>query len=61
MLEDLGRRHVDYRVTDAHYEAVRTALLWTLERELGPAWTPEIADVWREAYDMLADAMKRGA
>jgi hemoglobin-like flavoprotein len=60
-LEDLGRRHADYRVTDAHYEAVRTALLWTLERELGPAWTPDVADAWREAYDMLADAMKRGA
>ena len=34
----LGRRHVKYGVTDEHYTTVGTALLWTLEQGLGPAF-----------------------
>ena len=31
VVEDLGRRHVNYGVEDRHYETVGEALLWTLE------------------------------
>ena len=31
----LGRRHGTFGVTDAHYETVASALLWTLEMGLG--------------------------
>src|SRR5215471_4091236 len=34
-LEELGRRHAAYGVTDDHYTTVATALLWTLEQGLG--------------------------
>ena len=36
VLEDLGRRHAHYGVEDRHYETVGEALLWTLEKGLGP-------------------------
>ena len=42
-VEDLGRRHAGYGVTDAHYDSVGAALLWTLEQGLGHAWTPPVA------------------
>jgi hemoglobin-like flavoprotein len=34
-------------------------LLWTLEQELGPAFTPEVRDAWTEAYLLLATVMRR--
>jgi len=60
-VEELGRRHAGYGVTDSHYGSVGAALLWTLERGLGPAWTAETAAAWREAYGLLAGVMRRAA
>ncbi len=58
VLEELGRRHQSYGVEDGHYDAVGAALLWTLERGLGQAWTREAQTAWTEAYGLLAGAMR---
>lgn len=58
---NLGHRHAEYGVTDAHYETVAAALLWTLEQGLGEAFTPEVRDAWIEAYGILAATMKEAA
>lgn len=60
-VEDLGRRHVDYQVTDEMYDTVGEALLWTLEQGLGDAFTPEVKQAWAETYNTLADVMKSAA
>jgi hemoglobin-like flavoprotein len=60
-VEALGRRHGGYGVQDSHYDTVASALLWTLERGLGEAFTPEVRDAWVEAYTLLATVMKRAA
>ncbi len=60
-VQDLGRRHVEYGVKDAHYDTVGAALLWTLEQGLGPAFTPEVKDAWATAYGVLASTMKDAA
>jgi hemoglobin-like flavoprotein len=52
---------VDYGVTDAHYETVGGALLWTLEKGLGAAFSVEVRGAWLAAYHVLASAMKEGA
>src|SRR5436190_347261 len=39
----LAKKHVEYGVKPSHYAAVGAALLWTLERGLGAAWTPDAA------------------
>jgi hemoglobin-like flavoprotein len=57
-VQDLGRRHAGYGVTDAHYETVGAALLWTLEKALGPAFTSEVRDAWATVYGVLASVMK---
>ena len=36
-----------------HYPVVGGALLWTLEKGLGEAWTPEVAAAWTAAYGTL--------
>lgn len=61
MLEALASRHVDYGVQDKHYDDVGAALLWTLERGLGPAFTPEARDAWTALYGTVAEVMRNGA
>jgi hemoglobin-like flavoprotein len=36
----LAKRHVSYGAKPEHYPVVGGALLWTLEKGLGDAWTP---------------------
>ena len=55
--ESLARKHVAYGVKDAHYAPVGAALIWTLERGLGPDFTPETRDAWVEAYGILSSVM----
>jgi hemoglobin-like flavoprotein len=60
-VEDMGRRHVAYGVTEAHYDTVGSALIWTLGRGLGDQFTPAVKDAWLETYTTLASAMKQAA
>ena len=53
----LARRHVQYGVRDEHYTTVGAALLWTLEKGLGPKWNTELEVAWICCYTILADAM----
>jgi hemoglobin-like flavoprotein len=57
----LGARHVAYQVRAAHYRLVGTALLAALGAQLGPAWTPEVAEAFRLAYNLTAEVMMAGA
>ena len=60
-LQELGKRHVGYGVTDKHYEPVGAALLWTLEQGLGAAFTPQVKEAWTTTYLTLAEVMKNAA
>lgn len=60
-VRELGRRHAGYGVTDAHYQTVAGALLWTLEKGLGPAFTSEVKAAWTSVYTVLATTMQAGA
>lgn len=60
-IEEMGRRHVDYGVTEAHYDTVGSALLWTLGQGLGEQFTPAVEAAWVDAYGTLASAMKQAA
>lgn len=57
----LGRRHGTYGVTDAHYDTVGAALLWTLEQGLGDAWTPAVEAAWVTAYTTIVQIMRAAA
>ena len=60
-VEELGKRHVKYGVKDEHYDTVGSALLWTLEKGLGDAFTPDVKEAWTETYTLLATTMKNAA
>jgi nitric oxide dioxygenase len=46
---------------DKHYDTVAEALLWTLEKGLGEAFTPETRQAWITVYGVLASTMKDAA
>ena len=60
-IEGMGRRHVAYGVTEAHYDTVGSALLWTLGKGLGEQFTQPVEAAWTDAYTTLASAMKQAA
>jgi hemoglobin-like flavoprotein len=60
-LKKLGRKHVDYGVTEEDYGKVADAFLWTLQQGLGPDFTPEVKEAWVVTYTTVADVMKAGA
>jgi NAD(P)H-flavin reductase/hemoglobin-like flavoprotein len=61
LLEQLGRDHRRFAVITEHYTAVGASLLATLKKFLGPAWTPDLADTWAQAYGLVAKVMVAAA
>lgn len=60
-IKSLGVRHVEYGVTDAHYDTVGEALMFTLEKGLGDAFTEEVAEAWLTTYTVVSNTMKEAA
>ncbi|HTG95134.1 MAG TPA: globin family protein [Pyrinomonadaceae bacterium] len=61
VVRSLGTRHVGYGVRNKDYDTVGQALLWTLQKGLGEAFTPDVEAAWRNVYVTLASAMQSGA
>jgi hemoglobin-like flavoprotein len=56
-VEALGARHSRYGVIEEHYATVGAALIWTLQKGLGPEFTPAVAHAWTTTYTLLANTM----
>ena len=61
IIEDLGRKHVQYGAKPEHFDTVGDALLWTLEQGLGEAFTPAVKEAWAATYATIANTMKGAA
>ena len=57
-IHDLAIRHVGYGVKLVDYDAMREALLWTLEQALGEDFKYSIREAWTVCYNELAGEMK---
>jgi len=60
-IQAMGKRHVGYGVKAEHYDTVGSALLDTLEKGLGEAWSPGHKEAWALTYTTLAGVMKDAA
>lgn len=60
-VQDLGRRHVGYGVKEGYYKPVGEALIWTLDKGLGPAFTAPVKEAWVAAYTTLVTVMTQAA
>ena len=54
-----GRQHAEFGVRPAQYAAFGEALLWSLERQFGAAFTPELREAWRALYATVQVEMLR--
>jgi len=45
-IRDLAVRDIEYRVKLADYDALREALLWTVEQALGKDFRPSVREAW---------------
>lgn len=61
VLKKMGADHVGYGVKERDYNVVGAALIWTLEKGLGDAFTDEVKNAWGAVYEVLASVMKQGA
>jgi hemoglobin-like flavoprotein len=57
-VQEMGKRHVAYGVKENDYDTVGEALIWTLHKGLGDAFTPEVKEAWLETYNLVATTMK---
>lgn len=60
-VKQLGRRHVAYGVKPADYDTVGAALIETLEKGLGEAFTPPVREAWTACYTTIAAEMRNAA
>lgn len=60
-LHAMGRKHVDYGVTEPMYAYVGDALLATLAEHAGEAWTADVAQAWADAYAAISSLMIAGS
>lgn len=60
-LKSLGARHAQIGTVQAHYPMIGNILIYTFSQYLGKNWTPELAEAWEEAYNLIADLMLSGA
>jgi NAD(P)H-flavin reductase/hemoglobin-like flavoprotein len=60
-VKQLGVDHRRFEVRPEHYPIVGQALLHTLAKGLGPAWTDELAGDWAEAYGVVSSVMLQAA
>ncbi len=60
-IQNMGRRHVAYKVEPAHYDTVGASLLWTLGQGLGDGFTKEVEEAWTVVYGILATTMINAA
>jgi hemoglobin-like flavoprotein len=61
VVRSLGTRHISYGVRDKDYDTVGQALLWTLRKGLGEAFTHDVEVAWSDVYATLASAMQSGS
>ena len=59
-LQKMGKLHMgDLAIPRYHFDAVLEILLSSLESFLGNAWTNELENAWREAYQTIVDLMEQ--
>jgi ferredoxin len=59
-LVELGARHADYGIEDAHFASNKRALIDTLREALGSRMTADAEAAWSQTHDVISAAMLRG-
>ena len=61
IISHTGRKHADFGVQTSHFTAFGEALIWGLQQQFGPAFTPQMQQAWTVLYDAVQEEMMRAA
>src|SRR6516225_4659722 len=61
IIRHTGRQHADFGVSPHHFDAFGDALIWCLEEQFGPAFTPALREAWITLYDSVRTQMIHSA
>jgi hemoglobin-like flavoprotein len=61
IISHTGRKHAEFGVQRSHFVAFGDALIWGLQRQFGPKFTPEMQQAWIVLYDAVQAEMMRAA
>jgi hemoglobin-like flavoprotein len=61
VISHTGRKHVEFGVQRSHFVAFGDALIWGLQQQFGPEFTPEMQQAWIVLYDAVQAEMMRAA
>ena len=61
IIHSTGRQHAQFGVKTSHFLAFGDALIWSLEKQFGAAFTPELKQAWIELYANVQSEMLRVA
>jgi len=57
IIRHTGRQHADFGVSRSHFDAFGDALIWCLEQQFGPAFTPDLRSAWSTLYNAVRTEM----
>ena len=57
IISNTARQHARFGVTSSQLAAFGDALIWSLEEEFGPAFTPELREAWIALYEAVQTEM----
>src|SRR5262245_20941092 len=57
IISHTGRKHADFGVQTSHFTAFGEALIWGLQQQFGPAFTPEMQQAWSVLYEAIQAEM----
>ncbi len=57
----MGKKHIDYGVTDEMYDWVGASLLAAIAEAAGADWSPKLQEAWAAAYGAIAGLVQAGA
>ena len=61
VIHHTGRQHAHFGVKSSYFEAFGEALIWSLEQQFGPRFTPALKEAWARLYNIVETEMKRTA
>jgi hemoglobin-like flavoprotein len=61
IIRHTGRQHAQFGVKSSHFAAFGDALIWSLEKQFGAAFTPKLKGAWIELYSDVQSEMLRVA
>jgi len=61
VISHTGRKHAEFGAQTSHFVAFGDALIWGLQQQFGPAFTPEMQQAWSVLYDAIQAEMMRAA